>query len=215
MAPPDAGAGVVATFLDLQHLSIASVASSCCLECPAPCGLAVTPPLVSICLRCIALQLRYLEVPVAGWPFLSRQCRPGDRLRSQAEAIAASLGPWTASARGFARRGSAFRFEAPAEARTKGLHDLRTDWRCSQMKQWLGSIRIDAVMARGQGLRITPQLADLLHKSAGRLDAYAVGVMTGGFKSPALDFRNGGAILQNRPFCGNAAVHGLEHCLWW
>ena len=82
--------------------------------------------------------------------------RWGDRLRSQAEAIAASLGPWTASARGLAWRGSAFRFEAPAKARTKGLHDLRMDWRCSQMKQWLGSLRIDAVMARGQGLRITP-----------------------------------------------------------
>ena len=141
--------------------------------------------------------------------------RWGDRLRSQAEAIAASLGPWTASARGLARRGSAFRSEAPAEARTKGLHDLRTDWRCSQMKRWLGSMRIDAVMARGQGLRITPHLADLLHKSAGRLDAYAVGVLTGGFKSPALGFKNGGAILQNCPFCGNAAVPGLEHCLWW
>ena len=128
--------------------------------------------------------------------------------------LLAKWGPWQASLRGVSKGLVRFEFSRPGASSEKALHEVRADWRSSQLKGWLSSNRLDSAMARRQRLRILPQLVDKLHKGVKRLNAYEVGVLTGGFKSPAVHFCNHGAILQQCMFCNQHVVPSLDHILW-
>ena len=134
-------------------------------------------------------------------------------LRECARPLAQNCGPWQVTALGIRRPGAQFRFADRNADQLKSLHTIRADWRQQQVSRWLQTDRIDARLAREQRLRVTPQLVQALHEGVRRHDGFAVGVATGGFKSPAVEFQTN-LIAQECPFCGRQCVLGLQHVLW-
>ena len=134
--------------------------------------------------------------------------------RSKAQKVLSKWGDWQVSALAVTKGHVQFSLSTPGPAADKALHELRTDWRCSQLSDWKGADRIDSGIARGIGLSVTPRLVQQLRAAARNCTGSELGVLTGGFKSPAVDFSDGGSILQSCPFCQLPRVPTLEHVLW-
>ena len=134
--------------------------------------------------------------------------------RAKAQRVLSKWGAWRATALTVTKGRVQFSLSTPGPAADKALHELRTDWRCSQFSAWKGADRIDSGVARRIGLRITPRLIQQLRAATRNCTGYELGILTGGFKSPAVDFSNAGNILQACPFCQLHQVPTLEHVLW-
>ena len=95
-----------------------------------------------------------------------------------------------------------------------GVLEFREGWRVNQCNLWRSSNPIDANVARNANLTISPWLVRTLHEAAQERSACEVGVMTGGFTSPAVDFSNRGSIIQRCTFCQDEVVPSLDHVFW-
>ena len=63
----------------------------------------------------------------------------------------------------------------------KAMHDLRTDWRLTQMQKCQESDRIDANCARRNHLNLTPVLLEKLRKVAKKTSVDGIAVICGGY----------------------------------
>ena len=96
-------------------------------------------------------------------------------------------------------------------------HLLRESWRKWQFQSWIGSSRIDAKLARDQGIRFSDDLLTSLRKSASEANGHEVAILAGGFQTDAhwcslQDDRKG-----IRDFCHDCAQHvtpSTSHVLW-
>ena len=97
----------------------------------------------------------------------------------------------------------------------KAMHDLRTDWRLTQMKTWQDSNRIDAICARRNNLHLTAVLLDKLRKVAKKTSIDGIAVMCGGVWSQAVDRFGDRQIRPTCPYCSSEVVPELEHIYWF
>jgi hypothetical protein len=103
----------------------------------------------------------------------------------------------------------------------KGLvsHWIRESWRRERFGWWMAQKkRRDSVMARAEGLHYTPELGEGLKALAAACpDAWARGVMVGGFSTEALfqACRDGGGRARRWcTCCGQAVVPSVHHVAW-
>ena len=134
--------------------------------------------------------------------------------RTKAQRVLSKWGAWRTTALAVTKGRVQFSLSTPGPAADKALHELRTDWRCSQLSDWKGADRIDSGIARRIGLRVTPRLIQQLRAAARNCTGYELGILTGDFKSPAVGFSNAGNIVHVCPFCQLHQVPTLEHVLW-
>ena len=74
--------------------------------------------------------------------------------RTKAQRVLSKWGAWRTTALAVTKGRVQFSLSTPGPAADKALHELRTDWRCSQLSVWKGADRIDSGIARRIGLRV-------------------------------------------------------------
>ena len=113
----------------------------------------------------------------------------------------------------FACEAGTLSLRSSAQVRGRGLHLLRESWRLTQFRSWLQSDRIDAEVARAEGLVINRRLVARLHKLAMKLPGHAVACMVGGCSTDAR-WTPSGAIRDRCELCGKAETPSLKHVMW-
>ena len=113
----------------------------------------------------------------------------------------------------FACEAGTLSLRSAAQVRGRGLRLLRESWRLTQFRSWLQSDRIDAEVARAEGLVINRRLVARLHKLAMKLPGHAVACMVGGCSTDAR-WTPSGAIRDWCELCGKAETPSLKHVMW-
>lgn len=108
-------------------------------------------------------------------------------------------------------------FSSPPDHLGASLHKLRTSWRMACMRRWRAAKRIDAQLARNQGLMLSEEVLDKVRSIASGANSHLVAILTGGMSTQAVVekfHQRNPRTPQQCMHCMQTQVPSMHHILW-